>query len=377
MLSELAMQLSPDLLITVDNGIASIAGVALARKHDIDVLITDHHLPGAELPAANVIVNPNLADDVFPSKNLAGVGVMFYLLIALRTCLRQSGWFAQQGLQEPNLAGYLDLVALGTVADVVPLDHNNRILVYQGLERIRRGHCVAGMTALLAIAGRPAADIVASDLGFVVGPRLNAAGRLTDMRLGIECLLCDESVQAESIAAQLDGLNDERRQIQATMQKEAMLVLEKMDLDKQALALGLCLYKEAWHQGIIGILAARIKDEMQRPVIIFARDEAGVLKGSGRSIKGIHLKDVIDRIAGQTPGLILKYGGHAMAAGLTIREQGYEQFSDLFDHEIKRLFDMQQFDTALVTDGELQAEQIGLPLAQLLDQSGAVGTGLS
>ncbi len=372
---ELAMQRAPDLLITVDNGISSITGVELARRNGIDVLITDHHLPGAELPAATVIVNPNLPGERFPGKNLAGVGVMFYLLIALRAHLRQQDWFTQAPRPEPHLAGFLDLVALGTVADLVPLDHNNRILVAQGLERIRRGRCVAGIAALLRRAGRTPENISASDLGFAVGPRLNAAGRLRDMRLGIECLLCDEAAQAEDIAKQLDGLNRERQRIQAAMQIDAGSVIAQMDLDEQASALGLCLYKQEWHQGVIGILASRIKDELQRPVIIFARDDGGVLKGSGRSIKGVHLKDVIDHIATQAPDLILKYGGHAMAAGLSICERDYEKFSALFDQEIRRLFRLQRFDTALITDGDLAAEHISLPVAQLLSRAGPWGPG--
>ena len=372
---EMAMQFQPDLLITVDNGISSIEGVAKARKKNIDVLITDHHLPGSELPDASVIVNPNLPGDSFPSKNLAGVGVMFYVLIALRANLRNREWFSQNNLKEPNLGAFLDLVALGTVADVVPLDHNNRVLVFQGLERIRRGHCAMGITALLRMAKRVPVNISASDLGFAVGPRLNAAGRLTDMRLGIECLLSDDLVQAENMALQLDGLNRERQQIQSTMQEEALNALTTMELNEQELALGLCLFHQEWHQGVIGILASRIKDELQRPVIIFAQDGEGILKGSGRSIKGVHLKDVIDRIATLSPALILKYGGHAMAAGLSINEQDYEEFCSLFDKEIRRLFEMEQFDTALVTDGELEAEQMTLQLAQLLFDAGPWGQG--
>ena len=372
---EMAMQFQPDLLITVDNGISSIEGVAKARKKNIDVLITDHHLPGSELPDASVIVNPNLPGDSFPSKNLAGVGVMFYVLIALRANLRNREWFSQNNLKEPNLGAFLDLVALGTVADVVPLDHNNRLLVFQGLERIRRGHCAMGITALLRMAKRVPVNISASDLGFAVGPRLNAAGRLTDMRLGIECLLSDDLVQAENMALQLDGLNRERQQIQSTMQEDALNALTTMELNEQELALGLCLFHQEWHQGVIGILASRIKDELQRPVIIFAQDGEGILKGSGRSIKGVHLKDVIDRIATLSPALILKYGGHAMAAGLSINEQDYEEFCSLFDKEIRRLFEMEQFDTALVTDGELEAEQMTLQLAQLLFDAGPWGQG--
>lgn len=372
---EIATESSPDMLITVDNGISSIDGVAMARSYGLDVLITDHHLPGAQLPNANVIVNPNLPGDPFPSKNLAGVGVMFYVLAALRSYLRDRDWFSSQGISEPNLAAFLDLVALGTVADVVPLDHNNRIFVAQGLQRIRRGHCVEGIHALLLVAKRPAENLLSSDLGFALGPRLNAAGRLTDMRLGIECLLTDDTERAASAAEQLEQLNKTRQQIQSDMQDEAKAEIDNMDLENEDLPLGLCLFNQQWHQGVIGILASRIKDQLQRPVMVFAPDGQQVIKGSGRSIKGVHLKDVIDRIATLEPQLILKYGGHAMAAGLSISGQDFEKFSVLFNAEINRLFNENQFDTALVTDGELLSDEISLEVAELLQQAGPWGQG--
>ena len=299
---------SPDLIITVDNGISSLEGVLAAREAGIRVLITDHHLPGAELPLADAIVNPNQPACEFPSKHLAGVGVVFYLLSSLRTRLKNAGWFIEQNIAEPALTDYLDLVALGTVADVVPLDANNRVLVHQGLARIRAGRCRPGITALLAIAGKRQEQIVATDLGFQVAPRLNAAGRLDDMSHGIECLLTASPDLAAQYAAELDGLNQTRREIESGMQQEAMNVLKHFSLDKSSLPYGLVLFDKRWHQGVIGILAGRIKEKFHRPVIAFApADDTGIepiqLKGSARSIPGVHIRDVLDRVAAKNPGL--------------------------------------------------------------------------
>ena len=374
--AELAMQQQPGLVVTVDNGISSIEGVALLRAQDIDVLITDHHLPGERLPDANVIVNPNLPGDAFPSRNLAGVGVMFYVLAALRAELRERGWFAQKGLAEPNLAAYLDLVALGTVADVVPLDYNNRILVSRGLALIRSGRCVTGIDALLQVAKRSRCNLNTADLGFAVAPRLNAAGRLTDMRVGIDCLLCDDPGRALVMARQLDGLNRERRDIQDTMHEQALAAIERLNLSKREdLPSGLCLYQKDWHQGVVGIVASRIKDKLQRPVIAFAPEEGDLLKGSARSIPGLHIKDVLDRIATLQPGLIRKYGGHAMAAGLTLERRHYETFSKLYDEQVKQHVEVYGFADTLLTDGALEAGDFTLRLAELLQQAGPWGQG--
>jgi single-stranded-DNA-specific exonuclease len=373
---ELAAELRPDLLITVDNGISSIEGVALARSKAIEVLITDHHLPGPELPDANVIVNPNLSNDSFPSKSLAGVGVMFYVLAALRASLRETDWFKQQQLPEPRLADFLDLVALGTVADVVPLDHNNRILVAQGLERIRQGHCARGITALLTVAKRLPELIISSDLGFAIGPRLNAAGRLTDMRLGIECLICDDQSKALQMATQLDQLNLERREIQADMENEALADIDLLDLQSsETMPYGICLYQEHWHQGVIGVLASKIKEKTHRPVIAFARESDELLKGSARSIRNIHIRDAIEAIATAQPGLVLKYGGHAMAAGLSLRQDCFEKFCELFDEEIRRHIEVSGFDSELVSDGELRAADCTVELAEQFRQAGPWGQG--
>lgn len=373
---ELTVELKPHLIVTVDNGISSVEGVALARSMAIDVLITDHHLPGPMLPEATVIVNPNLAGDGFPSKSLAGVGVMFYVLAALRAAFREAGWFELQGLQEPNLAHLLDLVALGTVADVVPLDLNNRILVAQGLERIRKGHCAAGISALLTIARRLPELITSSDLGFAVGPRLNAAGRLTDMRLGIECLICDDHSKALALATRLDLLNQQRREIQTEMESEALTALDLMDLQANAsLPYGMCLYQENWHQGVIGILASKIKEKTHRPVIAFAKESDALLKGSARSIPGIHIRDAIEAIATANPGLVSKYGGHAMAAGLSLRGDCFEKFCDLFDKEIERHVRVSGFDSELISDGELTNEEFTIELAEQIGQAGPWGQG--
>jgi single-stranded-DNA-specific exonuclease len=372
---EQALHLNPDVIITVDNGISSIEGVALARRNNIDVIITDHHLPGNELPDATAIVNPNVPGDEFPSKSIAGVGVMFYFLAALRAELRNRNWFDINGITEPNLAMYMDIVALGTVADVVPLDYNNRIMVSYGLDLIRSGRGIAGIRALLQVAGKDYRNTVTSDLGYAAGPRLNAAGRLTDMSLGIECLLAGED-DCYEMASQLDKLNSDRRSIQDEMQQQAMQAVTGLQVDSGDENLhGLCLYNANWHQGVIGIVASKIKDKVQRPVIAFARDDEGVLKGSARSVKGIHIRDVIDRVATQEPGMIITFGGHAMAAGMTLIENTYEKFSKLFNLEIKRHIDLFGINSDIYSDGVLNAEHINMEVAELIRSAGPWGQG--
>ncbi len=372
----IASEYKPGLIITVDNGISSMAGVEAAAARGIPVLITDHHLPGERLPAAAAIVNPNQPGDGFPSKNLAGVGVVFYLMLALRACLRETGWFAQQGLDEPNLAKLLDLVALGTVADVVPLDHNNRILVAQGLARIRSGCCCAGIQAIIEVAGRRQSDLVAADLGFAVGPRLNAAGRLEDMSLGIECLLTDSPAEARELAGRLDGLNRERRTIESEMKAEALAIVEDLQMDESTdLPPGLCLFSDNWHQGVIGILASRIKERLHRPVIAFAPGDGEELKGSARSIPGLHIRDALDAIAARHPELLRKFGGHAMAAGLTLHRQHLEPFRTAFDKEVRRHLAVEDLYGRIYSDGELQADQLTMDLAELIRDHGPWGQG--
>ena len=371
----IAAQRQPQLIITVDNGISSHAGIAAAHAAGIRVLVTDHHLPGASLPEADVILNPNLPGDAFPSKNLAGVGVMFYLLLALRAHLRESGWFGERGIVEPNLAEFLDIVALGTVADLVPLDHNNRVLVAQGLARIRAGRCVPGIQALLQAGKRELRKLTASDLAFAAAPRLNAAGRLTDMSLGIECLLTDDESRARELATRLDALNHERRAIEAQMREEALHMLEQMSLsaDDARLPFGLCLFNAEWHQGVIGLVASRIKDRVHRPVIAFARAEGGQLKGSARSVQGVHIRDVLEAVNTRRPGLITKFGGHAMAAGLSLAEVQFPQFAAAFDEEVRRWVKAGDFDGTLYTDGELEPEYLTLQCAELLRSAGPWG----
>jgi len=360
---ELAAGMEPDLLITVDNGIASVEGVAAAREHGIATVITDHHLPGDELPEADVIVNPNQPGCPFPSKALAGVGVMFYTMLALRAELRDRGAF--EGKTEPNLADLLDLVALGTVADVVKLDHNNRILVSQGLQRMRADRMQPGIRALFAAAGRDASRATTFDMGFALGPRLNAAGRLADMSLGIECLITDDMGRALNIAQELDKLNRERRAIEADMQEGAMAELDGIDPGARST---LVLFEAEWHQGVIGILAGRIKEKFHRPTIAFARGNEGELKGSGRSIPGLHLRDALDLVTKQAPELILKFGGHAMAAGLTIREDELERFEALFERVVQGLIDPADLTRSLETDGPLEDSLYSLETARLLER---------
>ncbi|HEY0634826.1 MAG TPA: single-stranded-DNA-specific exonuclease RecJ [Gammaproteobacteria bacterium] len=371
-----AAQQKPDLIVTVDNGISSIQGVEAAHALGIKVLVTDHHLPAALLPPAEAIVNPNQPGDSYPSKNLAGVGVIFYVMLALRAALRERGWFTTER-PEPNLAQLLDLVALGTVADVVVLDHTNRILVAQGLARIRSGQACAGIRALLEIAGRQPLRIVSADLGFAVGPRLNAAGRLADMTLGIRCLLSDDEDEARELAQQLDQINRERRATEDDMHNDALMRLQTLfEADvPQALPFGLCLYDPAWHQGVIGILASRIKERLHRPVIIFTDSGEEEIKGSARSVSGVHIRDVLDAIAKRYPGLLSKFGGHAMAAGMTLRRSDFEHFHDAFDAEVRRHLSAEDLRGVVLSDGELLAEEIDLTLAEMLRQAVPWGQG--
>ncbi|MBP6057539.1 MAG: single-stranded-DNA-specific exonuclease RecJ [Nitrosomonas sp.] len=360
----------PDILITVDNGIASVDGVDEANRLGMQVLITDHHLPGDTLPAATAIINPNQPDCPFPSKSIAGVGVIFYLMLALRAELRQRGTFTTKG-QEPNLASFLDLVALGTVADVVKLDNNNRILVQQGLQRIRKGRGCAGINALMQVARRDYQQISTYELGFMLGPRLNAAGRLDDMSLGIECLITDDAAYATQIAQQLDELNRQRREIESTMQESALLKLEDTLLSQQSkihTAYSICLFDHDWHQGVIGILASRIKDKYHRPVIIFAPGNENEMKGSGRSIHGFHLRDALDLVAKRHPELILKFGGHAAAAGLTINTDHFEKFCEVFEQVAQTLLTPTDLTRVIETDGDLEVSEINMELAEYINQ---------
>ncbi len=359
----LAQRSGPDILLTVDNGIASVEGVAEANRLGLEVLVTDHHLPGDGLPDARCIVNPNQPGCEFPSKHLAGVGVMFYVLLALRAELRTRGAFATQ--REPNLGTLLDLVALGTVADVVRLDGNNRILVQQGLQRIRAGRACCGIAALLQIAKKPVARASAFELGFIVGPRLNAAGRLEDMGLGIRCLLSDDANEAAEIATKLDTLNQERRSIEADMQEAALAALEHIN---PADGYSLALFDESWHQGVIGILASRLKDRFHRPVIAFARGKDGELKGSGRSINGLHLRDALDLVAKRHPHLLQKFGGHAMAAGVTLRAEHFTAFRDAFETVARSLLSPTDLVKQIETDGELAPGDFVLDTARVLER---------
>jgi single-stranded-DNA-specific exonuclease len=353
----LAAEQSPDIIITVDNGIASVDGVAEAARRGIAVLVTDHHLPGDALPDAAVIVNPNQRGDTFASKNLAGVGVIFYVMLALRAELRKRNHFAMQvpTKPEPNLGDLLDLVALGTVADVVRLDHNNRILVEQGLTRIRAGRMCAGIRALLTVAGRVSARASTYDLGFVIGPRINAAGRLENMRIGIECLLAESDEAAMKIAQQLDQLNRDRRDIEADMKDTALTTLADIDVTQRY---ALALFEPTWHQGVVGILASRIREKYHRPVIAFASDGTGNLKGSGRSIAGLHMRDALDLITKRFPGVITKFGGHAMAAGLTIPASAMTDFAKAFETVVRDLLTPADLHERIETDGALAAEEL-------------------
>ena len=367
---------APELLITVDNGISSVDGVAAAAACNVPVIVTDHHLPGTHLPRAAAIVNPNQPGDNFPSKCLAGVGVAFYLLIALRAALRDRRWFDERGLPQANLGQLLDLVALGTVADVVPLDANNRILVAQGIARIRSGRLQPGVAALLQVAGRDSHHLTASDLAFAVAPRLNAAGRLTDMTLGIECLLCDDASLAAEMAATLDGLNRERRHIEARMRDQAMAQVETLHFEsEETLPFGLCLFDPEWHPGVVGIVASRVKERLHRPVIAFAPDGKDALKGSARSVSGVHIRDALEAIATRHAGLLSKFGGHAMAAGLSLERARFDEFRAAFDVEVRRHLSAGDLRGVISSDGPLEPADIGLALARELRRAGPWGQG--
>jgi single-stranded-DNA-specific exonuclease len=366
----------PDLLVTVDSGISCIKGVARARELGCRVVVTDHHLPGNNLPDANAIVNPNCEGDAFPSKAMAGVGVMFYLLSVLRRELRTRGWFVGSR-KEPNLAQFLDLVALGTVADLVALDHNNRVLVRQGLQRIRRGTARPGLMALLRLGKRDYRFAIASDLGFAVGPRLNAAGRLEDMSTGIRCLLADDPAEATEIAQQLDELNRQRRGLQEQMQQEALEQVNHLlaSLEQEKLPPALCLFNETWHQGIVGLVASRLKDAVHRPVMVFAPESEGsvCLKGSARSVRGLHIRDVLAYVDSHQPGLITAFGGHAMAAGLSLNRENLAQFEIGLEEAVVAILDGTELNGELLTDGELPAGDLSLGFAAQLENAGPWG----
>jgi single-stranded-DNA-specific exonuclease len=364
-----AAERSPALLITVDNGVSSVAGVAEANQLGIPVLVTDHHLPGNELPDAAVIVNPNLDGSQFPSRNLAGVGVAFYLMARVGRMLQEQG-MANAG-KVP--AKYLDLVALGTVADVVPLDHNNRVLVQQGLLRIRAGQCVAGIEALLKLSGRQPARCVSTDLGFAAGPRINAAGRLEDISVGIECLLTDDFDTAMSYASTLDRINSERRDIEATMREQAFAYVDS--LGSQRWPECVCVYDSEWHQGVVGLIAARVRERCHRPVIAFARESDELLKGSARSIQGVHIRDLLEAVHAVRPELIVKFGGHAMAAGLSIEKRVLDEFKRVAAEQMQRLYPRADFSGAIVTDGQLPGDAINLGFARSLRDAGPWGSG--
>ena len=380
---DVAQQSKPDLIITVDNGIASIDGVARAKEYGIKVLVTDHHLPADELPNADAIVNPNQVGDEFECKATAGVGVIFYIMMALRATLRNQQWFNDKR-PEPNLAELLDLVALGTVADVVPLEHNNRILVAQGIARIRAGKVSTGLKALIKVAGRNEQTIKASDMGFSIAPRINAAGRLENMSIGIECLLSDDDVHALAIATQLDSLNQSRREIEDEMKQQAFQIVDALlnensfNSDNQSgIPAALCLYQEEWHEGVIGILASRIKDHCHRPVIAFAQSKASVegdeIKGSARSIQGLHLRDVLDEVSKKHPSLIEKFGGHAMAAGLTIKKKNLKEFESAFVAQVDTHLTEEKLQNILLTDGSLKENELNITMAELIQNSGPWG----
>jgi single-stranded-DNA-specific exonuclease len=371
---EVAAASEPALIITVDNGISSIEGVSRARELGIDVLVTDHHLAGPELPQANVIVNPNLPGAKFGSKSLAGVGVAFYVVAALHRALRERGDLPAHA---PSPADWLDLVALGTVADIVPLDDNNRILVAQGLARIRAARCTPGIQALLELGQRSLPRVVAADLGFIVGPRINAAGRLDDMTIGIRCLLAESLSEAREIAMQLDALNRERRAIESDMQTQALAAVRHLADPADDGRYGLCLYDPSWHQGVVGLVAGRIKERVRRPVIAFADAEAGELRGSARSVPGVHVRDVLEAIASRHAGMVIRYGGHAMAAGLTLVRDQLDAFAQAFDREVARWQEGGSLADRIETDGELAVEEVSLGTAMALREAGPWGQGFA
>lgn len=375
LLDEIPEHDQPDLLLTVDNGIAAVSGVDSAKARGIKVLVTDHHLAGETLPQADAIINPNQPSDTFPSKNLAGVGVCFYLLLGLRQALREQNWFDDQGLKQPNVSDWLDLVALGTVADVVPLDQLNRTLVDVGLKRMRQRRACAGILALAQVAGREAAKLASPDLAFSIAPRLNAAGRMDDMGLGINLLLIDNWQQALMVASQLDQINLERRAVEQQMQQDALSMLGSLSLDTDNQAPGFCLFDSDWHQGVIGLLASRIKEKLHRPVIAFAPGNEGEIKGSARSIAGVHIRDVLARIASRYPEMLQRFGGHAMAAGLTLKQNDFQTFSQAFEAVLTEMVDPTVYQQHLHSDGELHHGEINLDLAEQLPNAAPWGQG--
>ncbi|VEI57328.1 single-stranded-DNA-specific exonuclease RecJ [Pasteurella multocida] len=369
--AEQALEKNVQLLMTVDNGVSSVDGVAFLKQRGVKVLITDHHLPPEILPEADAIVNPNLVDCQFPSKSLAGVGVAFYLMLAVRAKFRELGVFTKQ--TQPNFTELLDLVALGTIADVVPLDQNNRILAYQGLARIRAERCRCGIRALAEVANRDISQFSASDLGFSIGPRLNAAGRLDNMSVGVELLLAENMETARALALELDSLNQSRREIEQGMKLEALEICRNLTALKQELPLGITLYQADWHQGVLGILASRIKDQFHRPVVAFAQDQEGILKGSARSVEGLHLRDALERIHTKYPNMILKFGGHSMAAGLSIYESEFAAFQQAFNQIVSEWLGEDKLQGIVWTDGELAGHQFSLEIAEALKEAGPWG----
>ncbi|MEX4084315.1 single-stranded-DNA-specific exonuclease RecJ [Haemophilus influenzae] len=371
--AEMALEKGVQLLMTVDNGVSSFEGIAFLKEKGIRVLVTDHHLPPETLPPADAIVNPNLSQCHFPSKSLAGVGVAFYLMLAVRAKFRELGIFTAE--TQPNFTDLLDLVALGTVADVVPLDQNNRILAYQGLMRIRARRCRPGIIALAEVANRNVEQFTSSDLGFCIGPRLNAAGRLDNMSIGVELLLANEMSKARELALDLDELNQTRKEIEAGMKLEAIKICQNLTALFKELPYGITLYQPDWHQGVLGIVSSRVKDQYHRPVIAFTQDSEGILKGSARSIEGLHMRDVLERIHSQHPNIILKFGGHAMAAGLSIREEYFADFQYLFNQTIADWLDEEHLQGIIWTDGELNSNEFNLETAELIKSVGTWGQG--
>jgi single-stranded-DNA-specific exonuclease len=375
LLEEIPQENQADLLITVDNGIASNAGVTAAQQRGMKVLVTDHHLPGEVLPAADAIINPNQHGDTFPSKHLAGVGVCFYLLLGLRKRLRQLGWFEQQGINEPNLMTLTDLLALGTVADVVKLDRLNRTWVSLGLARIKAGKACAGITALMTVAGKEMTQCTSSDMGFAIGPRLNAAGRLDNMGVGIDTLLTDDSNRARTLAIELDDINRQRRDVEQTMQEDAIAQLEQLSFDNDEVPLGYCLYDESWHQGVVGLLASRIKEKQHRPVIAFAPSSETEIKGSARSIPGVHIRDVLALVATKAPDVLSHFGGHAMAAGVTIKKAHLAEFHRLFLVALGEMVEPDNLNKQRLSDGELSCDEMTQSLAEQLPHIASWGQG--
>ncbi|HHF0442848.1 TPA: single-stranded-DNA-specific exonuclease RecJ [Haemophilus influenzae] len=371
--AEMALEKGVQLLMTVDNGVSSFEGIAFLKEKGIRVLVTDHHLPPETLPPADAIVNPNLSQCHFPSKSLAGVGVAFYLMLAVRAKFRELGIFTAE--TQPNFTDLLDLVALGTIADVVPLDQNNRILAYQGLMRIRARRCRPGIIALAEVANRNVEQFTSSDLGFCIGPRLNAAGRLDNMSIGVELLLANEMPKARELALDLDELNQTRKEIEAGMKLEAIKICQNLTALFKELPYGITLYQPDWHQGVLGIVSSRVKDQYHRPVIAFTQDGEGILKGSARSIEGLHMRDVLERIHSQHPNIILKFGGHAMAAGLSIREEHFADFQHIFNQTVADWLDEEHLQGVIWTDGELNSNEFNLETAELIKSVGTWGQG--